>query len=312
MRILFATDGSASAETALDMLLALPLRETDHITVLAVPIHSYAGVGFDGTGQLIAEVALQETAAAQRIATDARERITAKGASASTRIEEGLAATTIVEAARSDDAGLIVMGSRGLGHVAGMLLGSTARAVAATSPVPVFVVRDRRTAPRRILIAVDGSDDANAAMRTLAAMPLPRSVEIMLLHVQAERERPDLASGTPGDELRPTIEAVERHAAVDVFSAARQLLPPTAGARIKLERGPVAERIIATASGQGSDLIVLGARGRTVHRVGFLQGSTADRVLENAHCAVLVARAHEQAKPSHPREEKVAPMEVIT
>ncbi|MBI2325479.1 MAG: universal stress protein [Chloroflexi bacterium] len=287
MRILFATDGSPSAETALDMLVALPLRATDHITVLSIPVHSYAGVGFDGTGQLVAEVAMEETATARRIATDALGRITAKGASASILVQEGLPAPTINEIARSDDADLVVLGSRGLGHVAGLILGSTARAVARTSPVPVLVVRDRRTPPRRILIAIDGSDDANAAIRTLAALPLSRNVEITLLHVQAERERPDAAT-----------ERDERRAAVELFSAARELLPPASGTRLELERGPAAERIVAAASAEGSDLIVLGARGRTAHRVGFLQGSTADRVLENAHCAVLVARAQMPATPA--------------
>ncbi len=38
-------------------------------------------------------------------------------------------------------------------------------------------------------------------------------------------------------------------------------------------------------------MIVLGARGRTLHGDRFLQGSNSDRVIENAHCAVLVARA---------------------
>lgn len=290
MRILFATDGSPSAEAALDMLVALPFRPADHVTILAIPVHSYAGVGFDGTGQLVAEVATEETALAHRTAEGAHRRITEKGVSASILVQEGLAAPTINETARADGADLIVIGSRGRGHVAGLILGSTARAVARTSPVPVLVVRERRTAPTRILIAVDGSDDADAAMRTLAAMPLPHSIEITLLHVETEVGRASAAS-----------ERDERREAVELFSAARELLPPAGSTRIELERGEVAERIVAIAAAKGSDLIVLGARGRTAHRVGFLQGSTADQVLEKAHCAVLVARAHVPARTDGPR-----------
>lgn len=290
MRILFPTDGSPSAEAALDMLLALPFRASDHVTILAVPVHSYAGVGFDGTGQLVAEVAMEETAAAERTARDAHRRITEAGASAMILVEEGLPAPTINEAARSDGADLVVMGSRGLGHIAGIILGSTARAVARTSPVPVLVVRERRTAPRRILIAVDGSDDASAAVRTLGAMPLHHNVEITLLHVETGKARTDAAS-----------EREERRAAVELFSDARALLPPSRTTRIELERGEVADRIVATAEAEGSDLIVLGARGRAAHRVGFLQGSTADQVLEKAHCAVLVARAHVPVRTDGPR-----------
>jgi nucleotide-binding universal stress UspA family protein len=53
----------------------------------------------------------------------------------------GYAAGQIVDAARACDAGIIVMGSRGRGDVAGLLLGSTAHKVIHLSDRPVLVVR---------------------------------------------------------------------------------------------------------------------------------------------------------------------------
>jgi len=76
----------------------------------------------------------------------------------------------VTSAAAAIDADLIVLGSRGLGRIAGAFLGSTARAVAARSPVPVLVVRERREAPRRILVAVTGGIAAYKAPELVRAL----------------------------------------------------------------------------------------------------------------------------------------------
>lgn len=300
MRILFATDGSPSADAALDALLALPLRPDDHVTVLAVPVHPYAGVGFDGAGVALAEVVQQEAEAAQRVADGTRERIAAKGIPASARVEEGGVAETIIETAEAERAGLIVMGSRGLGRFAGALLGSAARAVARHSPIPVLVVRDRRTAPTRILVATDGSEDAQAAIRALADLPLPPGLEVTLLHVLPEHAPDRLPAGPQGDELRARMEQGDRERALAILAQARDLLPPRSSTRLDLERGRPAERILDVAASAGTDLIVVGARGSALRGDRFFQGSTSERLLESAHCAVLVARAPTRVKHERP------------
>jgi nucleotide-binding universal stress UspA family protein len=71
--------------------------------------------------------------------------------------------------------------------------------------------------------------------------------------------------------------------------AARTLSPHLVGQAV-IERGHVAEQLLARAALMNADLIVLGSRGQT-QAVGFLQGSVADQVLSQAHCAVLVAKA---------------------
>ena len=53
----------------------------------------------------------------------------------------GYAAREIVEDAKSLDAGVIVMGSRGRGDLAGLVLGSTAHKVIHLADRPVLVVR---------------------------------------------------------------------------------------------------------------------------------------------------------------------------
>jgi nucleotide-binding universal stress UspA family protein len=58
-----------------------------------------------------------------------------------TDLIEGDAAETIIEVAKTRNSDLFVMGSRGLGRLAGLLLGSTSQKVLSHAPCPVLIVR---------------------------------------------------------------------------------------------------------------------------------------------------------------------------
>ena len=58
-----------------------------------------------------------------------------------TELLEGDSASAIIEVANTRKSDLIVMGSRGLGRLAGLLLGSTSQKVVAHAPCPVLIVR---------------------------------------------------------------------------------------------------------------------------------------------------------------------------
>lgn len=290
MKILFATDGSAGSTVALDMLLSLQYRGIDRIDVVSVPVHDYAGASRDGFGVFVSEIIEVETAAARRAAAQAVARIVARGVASGIRVVEGPPAEAIIATAVSAKDDLIVVGSRGRGRIAGAILGSTARALARHSPVPVLVVRERREPPMRILVASDGSEDAAAAVAALASLPLSRNAEVTVLYVARDVAQATWPPGTFGDELRAAVERDERQAALETLRAVAAQLPSTVHVQLEIEHGPVADRVLGLAGAMGADLIVLGARGSNLGGL-FIQGSTADRVLADAHCAVLVARA---------------------
>ena len=54
---------------------------------------------------------------------------------------EGDPATAIIDVATTRGSNIIVMGSRGLGRLAGLVLGSTSQKVVAHAPCPVLIVR---------------------------------------------------------------------------------------------------------------------------------------------------------------------------
>ena len=287
-RILFATDGSPGATVALEFLGSMPLRPDDEIIVVTYPSYFLAARP-DQTG-LIGKLMEGRRRAAQATADETVQRLAGSGARVSGVVAQGLEAVDAilrVAAERSPD--LLVMGSRGLGPVSSVVVGSTARTLALMSPVPVLMVRGRGEAVRRVLVAVDGSEASRAALSALARLPLTAGVIVELLHVLPAHDW----SGLPirGEELAELREAQERaeiDAADRLLLSSAKSLPEGVEIRTAKERGAVADTIRAHADALNADLIVLGSRGLGGPRRPFW-GSTAEHVIVTADRSVLLA-----------------------
>ena len=273
MRFLFATDGSRGAEIALDFLGALPLSYADHVVVLTVPTYSFVGTG--GVGAQSTEVVVEHgESAARTVAERARSRLAARRVGSAVDLAQGPVAEAIEIAALHHAAELVVIGSRGLGAFAGTILGSIARQLARHATLPLLVVRERREAPRRIILAVDGSVESGNAVALLARMPLPSEAQVTLMRV--------VGSAADADAIARVIDRAAR--SLELLAVDREVTT----------RGHAAEEILGRARDGGADLIVLGSHGQASG--GLFRGSLADQVLSQAHCAVLLARA-----PVNPR-----------
>jgi nucleotide-binding universal stress UspA family protein len=69
------------------------------------------------------------------------EKSEAAGADFKTLVRNGLAAETIAQVAREEDIQHIVMGTRGLGSIQGLLLGSVATKVIHLADVPITLIK---------------------------------------------------------------------------------------------------------------------------------------------------------------------------
>ena len=69
------------------------------------------------------------------------ETLGAVPAEVHTEMIEGDPSEVIIDVARTRNSSVIVMGSRGLGRLAGLLLGSTSQKVVSHAPCPVLIVR---------------------------------------------------------------------------------------------------------------------------------------------------------------------------
>lgn len=135
--ILLAVDGSEHAWRATEVAAELARSTKAELRVIVVydPVPLYLG---EPNLQAAINARLSE---AQGILDKAVEIVGEISAEIHAGIVEGNSAEAIIEVAKTRECDLIVMGSRGLGRLAGLVLGSTSQKVVSHAPCPVLIVR---------------------------------------------------------------------------------------------------------------------------------------------------------------------------
>jgi nucleotide-binding universal stress UspA family protein len=136
-RILIGTDGSPGAAVAVEegVRLAQILRKQVIFAAVAAPPPAVLGDPYY-------QQALTEHLGTMRAAlAEATPFADERRVLYETELLEGSAAPELLDLARSRDVDLIVVGSRGLGTVKGILLGSVSTAIVHHADRPVLVVR---------------------------------------------------------------------------------------------------------------------------------------------------------------------------
>ena len=292
MRVLLAIDGSASSDAARKLVKSLPWPEGTCMRVLAVV--EPATLGFAGLSPYPVRD-IDETAISTALATtlaDAVKSLEAPGRGVEGRLVRGRPGSLIVEEAAEFRAELIVVGSRGLGRLGSMVLGSVSAEVVDHAPCPVLVARSDRTT--RILLAVDGSATSRLAVDHLGgtAYLAGHPVEVLAIGpaipVPAPVTAPDLSGALAVDHAARVSESRER-AEATAATAAEDLRRDGLSVRWSISAGDPAHEIIEAAASLGCDLIVMGSRGLTgVQRI--LLGSVARNVLLHTRASVLIVR----------------------
>ncbi len=140
-KILIATDGSASAQEAVEFGLELAAEQgAEPIFIHAAPALDtlpVSGFGMGGPAAMPHELSEDDRAPLER----ATELADQKGLEAKTELVAGNPVNAIASYADAIDADLIVVGSRGHGAITGALLGSVSLGVLRHTRRPVMVVR---------------------------------------------------------------------------------------------------------------------------------------------------------------------------
>jgi nucleotide-binding universal stress UspA family protein len=136
-KILVAVDHSEVSDRALDAARDLALLSTGEVWVLHLREREVAVK----TGVSLSDESMDEAGAAVAAAVDklAAAGVKAHGDVGTTLF--GYAARNIIDDAKEHDVDVIVMGSRGRGDLAGLILGSTAHKVIHLADRPVLIVR---------------------------------------------------------------------------------------------------------------------------------------------------------------------------
>lgn len=193
------------------------------------------------------------------------------------------------------DADLVVVGPSGSATATAWLLGLVPRAGARRSAAPVIVVRGDRPQPvRRIVVGVDGSSAAAAAIDWASVEAGRHGAELVVVHALQP-------GGEHGQSIRVReLARADAQCVVDL-AVARCRRRTTGAVHGELIDGP-ASAVLIRASGE-ADLLAIGSRGRSGFRT-LLFGTVALLVAEHARCPV--ALTHPQVSPPERRGEQTA------
>jgi nucleotide-binding universal stress UspA family protein len=139
-RIVVGVDGSAGSAVAFEW--ALRQAELTHADLTAVLAYSYELWWIDGGTDYEPQQIERKAVEARRRLDDMLAELIPEGTSVTVHpiVVEGHVPTALLEIAREAD--LLVLGSRGRGELAGLLLGSVSQRCAERASCPVVVVPD--------------------------------------------------------------------------------------------------------------------------------------------------------------------------
>ena len=204
--------------------------------------------------------------------------------------------TAIVREARRRRAGVVVVGSRGLGFARRLMLGSVSRGVVRRASCPVLIVKGRRRRIERVVLATDGSRNASRALGFLLARlepPAGARVRVVQVVEPAPPRRPGLLPASLRRAVRASAARLDakriRRARRDVVHAARLLTRAGWRARGVVREGLPLVEVLREATASRADLVVIGARG-TGGLARLLLGSVAEGVLDRSPVPVLLVK----------------------
>ncbi len=218
----------------------------------------------------------------------------ARETAAKTHLRLGeVASYEILACAEEIGAGLVVVGSRGRNPMQRLLLGSVAESVVCHAPCPVLVVREEEHQasifPTKILLATDGSKDAELALTMSVELSNSTDSELHVLTVGSWDHPGYAPAGSPGllEEIREQVK-LETKNTLDTQVKKIEEAGGTVTDRHSGMGQPDAE-IVRTSEEIGAGLIVVGSRGLGGVRRA-LMGSVSVSVVRHAHCSVMVVR----------------------
>jgi nucleotide-binding universal stress UspA family protein len=294
MKLLAAIDASPYSQQVLEEIARRPWPSETTVCVL----HVLDWPQLPNSASLIQTL----KQSADLLVESAAKRLCKAGLHTTTKVIEGHPRIAVPDYAKEWRADFVLVGSRGAGGLARLLLGSVAQAALRQSPCSVEIVRRTAQEPAaigggmKILLATDGSECSLAAVSSVAGRPWPSGSQIrvisaipVILAVGASHPLPPFY--LPSDVF-DTLQTQARKRAEEAVERAHQVLREANVEPVKTGSLPIGDArqvILEEAKDWGADLIVVGSHG--YHGMDKLMlGSVSESVAMHAHCSVEVIR----------------------
>jgi nucleotide-binding universal stress UspA family protein len=193
-------------------------------------------------------------------------------------------ASFILDSAAAVQADLIAMGTHDHSRMAEVFIGSVSHRVLLHATVPTLIVKGKARPIARVLLAVEGGEDATRLQTWLTAHPFKNPVAVTILSVV-----PPLHLMAP--HVRVKLEGLSeqntRDAEQVVSDTARALTGPHFTVSTDIRSGDPVSTVCEV--GQAHDLIVVSSHGRKGFS-RFVLGSVSHGIVHRAGCSILVVR----------------------
>jgi nucleotide-binding universal stress UspA family protein len=272
-------DGSDSCLNAEELAAAIAKNFKAKVTVVHVVSHDFLHADLELRYQVSPSVRTEITnlllQTGNKIVWDAEALFKEEGIEVDAKvIEYEDPAETVLRVAKDEGHDFVVMGNRGETEVEAFSLGSIAEKVSRHAECPVLIVK-QKTKLSKILVATDGSESAEKALKYATQLAKKYKAKVTLLNVGESK----LFSLKP-EVVRKIGESILS----DAVTKIKGLKLNT-----QLEFGNPAETIIEVAEKGNYDLIIVGSRGLSKVKRFFL-GSVSDDVSHHAKSSVLIVR----------------------
>ena len=292
--IVVGIDLSDTSALALEWAAQEAERSGAHLTLVhtySLPLYPTARAGVPG-GTVVTDLDDSVREAAIATTTNAAERIRAAHPGLEVSVQTGVGSPGEALVSSSRDAALVVVGSRGLGAIRGLLMGSVSTHVCAHAHCPVIVVHERPSqslADARVVVGVDGTETSTGALAFAFEYAASRGVGLTVVHTwqldATEGASAALAWSVDYEQLGEQERSV---VAESVAGFGAQY--PTVDVRRDVAQGhPVQE---LERQSENACLLVVGTRGRGVVS-GWVKGSVSQAIVRSAHCPVAVVHPAE-------------------
>ncbi|MEU7909205.1 universal stress protein [Actinoplanes sp. NPDC049118] len=279
--IVVGTDGTASKAA-----VQWAVREAQRRHLPLQIVHAYDWIQQESRVDICSEDIDVARELARAVTSEARGQAleTAPDVDVRADLVIGPATERLLEIAELAD--LMVLGSRGRGGLAGLLLGSVSRRVATHAPCSVVVVRDGdATSDGPVVAGVDDSPAADDVLKTAFEAAADRSVGLIVVrsHLPVIPLWPSTVMAD-GDTRGPEV---AEQARLDERLEPWRVKYPDVPVGTVLTRDGAADALVAAS--RTAQLVVVGSR-RRGGVAGALRGSVGLHLLHHAHCPVYLAR----------------------